>query len=259
MPKLLNRYQKVIEKVFVDHYEDGVTEFEFDRSEFDKATSELGIDPIKNTGDILYSFRHRNEFPDSILATQPQGREWIIEGAGKGRYRFRLTKKTRVIPRGDLAVIDIPDATPEIIRAYAQSDEQALLAIIRYNRLIDIFLGITTYSLQNHLRTTVGGVGQIEIDELYVGLDKRGNHYIIPVQAKAGKDRIGAVQITQDIQFAQQKFPRLECRAIAVQFVDNEDEVVALFELTLQGHDLRIVEERHYQLTPFSRDGEKIT
>ena len=154
-------------------------------------------------------------------------------------------------------MIDIPDATPEIIRAYAQSDEQALLAIIRYNRLIDIFLGITTYSLQNHLRTTVEGVGQIEIDELYVGLDTQGNHYIIPVQAKAGRDRIGGVQITQDIQFAQQKFPHLECRAIAVQFVENEDEVVALFELTLQGSELRVVEERHYQLTPFSRDGEK--
>lgn len=83
---------------------------------------------------------------------------------------------------------DIPDATPEIIRAYAMDDEQALLAILRYNRLIDTFLGLTTYSLQNHLRTTVKKIGQIEIDELYVGMDKRGCHYVIPVQAKGGKD-----------------------------------------------------------------------
>ena len=63
-------------------------------------------------------------------------------------------------------------------------DEQPSSPIVRYNRLIDTFLGLTTYSLQNHLRTTVEGMGQIEIDELYIGLDKHGCHYVIPVQAK---------------------------------------------------------------------------
>ena len=53
------------------------------------------------------------------------------------------------------------------------NDEQALLAKIRYNRLIDIFTGITCYSLQNHLRTTVPNIGQVEIDEIYIGIDKR--------------------------------------------------------------------------------------
>jgi hypothetical protein len=119
---------------------------------------------------------------------------------------------------------------------------------VRYNRLIDIFLGLTTYSLQNHLRTTVKGIGQIEIDELYVGLDKRGCHYVIPVQAKGGKDQIGIVQISQDIRFVEEKFPRMRCRAIAAQFMENE--IVALFELTLQGDEIKVVEERHYRLVP---------
>lgn len=87
-------------------------------------------------------------------------------------------------PREDLVWIGVPDATPELISQYALDDEQALLAIVRYNRLIDIFLGLATYSLQNHLRTTVKGIGQIEIDELYIGLDSNGCHYAIPVQAK---------------------------------------------------------------------------
>jgi len=86
----------------------------------------------------------RNKPPDSVLDTHSEGREWIIEGAGKGRHRFRLVKQTRIEPRADRVVIDIPDATPEVIRAYALDDEQALLAIVRYNRLIDIFLGLTT-------------------------------------------------------------------------------------------------------------------
>jgi hypothetical protein len=182
------------------------------------------------------------------LATQPSGQEWVIEPAGRARYRFKLVPATRILPRDDLIKIAIPDSTPELIRAYAMDDEQALLAIVRYNRLIDTFLGLTTYSLQNHLRTTVKGMGQIEIDELYVGLDRYGCHYIIPVQAKGGKDQIGIVQTTQDIRFVEQKFPGMRCRAISAQFLDRS--TVALFELGLQDEQVRILEERHYRLIP---------
>lgn len=247
----LNRYQATIEKIFFDHYRAGSKEFEFDREELEDSYVALGFSRIKNIGDIPYSFRYRNALPDSVLDTQPEGLEWIIEGAGKGRYRFKLVKKTRIVPREDLVVVDIPDATPELIRAYALDDEQALLAIVRYNRLIDTFLSLTTYSLQNHLRTTVEGMGQIEIDELYIGLDKRGCHYVIPVQAKGGKDQIGIVQTTQDIRFVEQKFPGMRCRAIAAQFM--ADELIALFELTLQDDEIRVVEERHYRLVPHDR------
>jgi len=248
MAKSPNRYQATIQKIFFDHFESGSTEFEFDRKELEESYIALGFPRIKNIGDIPYSFRYRNALPDSILETQPEGLEWIIEGAGKGRYRFKLVKRTRIAPRDDLVCTDIPDATPELIRAYALDDEQALLAIVRYNRLIDTFLGLTTYSLQNHLRTTVQDIGQIEIDELYVGLDKRGCHYVIPVQAKGGKDQIGIVQTSQDIRFVEDRFPGMRCRAIAAQFL--QDEVVALFELTLQDDEIKVVEERHYRLVP---------
>ena len=251
MAKKLNRYQATIEKIFFDRFQAGSTEFEFDREELEESYVALGFSRIKNIGDIPYSFRYRNALPDNVLDTQPEGLEWIIEGAGKGRYRFKLVKKTRIVHREDLVVVDIPDATPELIRAYALDDEQALLAIVRYNRLIDTFLSLTTYSLQNHLRTTVEGMGQIEIDELYIGLDKRGCHYAIPVQAKGGKDQIGIVQTTQDIRFVEQKFPGMRCRAIAAQFM--ADELIALFELTLQDNEIKVVEERHYRLVPHDR------
>lgn len=248
MPKKLNRYQALIQKVFFNHYTKGMSEFDFVREELEKAAAALGFATVKNLGDVPYSFRYRNKLPDSILKTQPDGREWTILGAGKGRYRFKLFKETRIVPRDGLVVTDIPDATPELIRKYALDDEQALLAIVRYNRLIDTFLGLTTFSLQNHLRTTVEGVGQIEIDELYVGLDKHGCHHVIPVQAKVGKDRIGVVQIIQDIGFVEQRFSGMRCRAIAAQFM--RDRAIALFELTLQGDEVRIVDERHYRLVP---------
>ena len=246
------RWGKVVdarhESIFFDHWSDGVTEFEFVRDELKTKAQQLKIELPDNVGDIIYSFRSRIALPQTIVATQPKGLEWIIEGAGKSRYRFRLGPATRIKPREDLVTISIPDATPELIRAYALDDEQALLAIVRYNRLIDTFLGLTTYSLQNHLRTTVKTIGQIEIDELYIGLDKHGCHYVIPVQAKGVKDQIGIVQTTQDIRFVEQKFPGLRCRAIAAQFM--KDGIVALFELTLQDEEVKVVEERHYQLVP---------
>lgn len=246
--KARNRYQVLIEKIFFDHYSAGATSLDFTRQEIKDAATALGIVLPDNLGDVIYSFRFRTDLPPRVVATQPEGMEWVIELAGRSKYRFSLVKINRILPREDLVRISIPDATPEIIRAYALDDEQALLAIVRYNRLIDTFLGLTTYSLQNHLRTTVKNIGQIEIDELYVGIDRRGCHYVIPVQAKGGKDQIGIVQTSQDIRFVTEKFPDMRCRAVAAQFMD--DEIVALFELTLQDGEIKVVDEKHYKLVP---------
>lgn len=248
MRKSPNRYGQIISRIFDDHWHRGTDAFVFEREEIERAAESLSIKLPKNIGDVPYSFRYRAEMPRNVLDAQPKGREWIIEGAGRAKYRFRLVKISRVFPREDLVKIDIPDATPEIIRGYALDDEQALLAIVRYNRLIDTFLGLTTYSLQNHLRTTVKGIGQIEIDELYVGIDKHGCHYAIPVQAKGGKDQIGVVQTTQDIRYVEEKFPGIRCRAIATQFMDGG--MIAMFELTVQDGEVRVVDERHYRLRP---------
>lgn len=247
-PQSTNRYTTLIEHVFFAHYREGMTSFEFERTELEATAADLGMVLPRNLGDVVYAIRYRTPLSPKVLATQPEGREWIIDGAGRGRYRFRLVSANRVRPRTDLVRTSVPDATPELIRAYALDDEQALLAIVRYNRLIDIFLGLTTYSLQNHLRTTVRGIGQIEIDELYVGIDRHGCHYIIPVQAKGGTDQIGIVQTNQDIRWVESRYPDLRCKAIAAQFMD--DQVVALFELTLQDDEVRVVQERHYKLVP---------
>jgi hypothetical protein len=176
--------------------------------------------------------------------------QWHIQLAGRARYRFKLARENRIVPRLELVTIKVPDATPELIGSYALDDEQALLAIVRYNRLIDIFLGLTTYSLQNHLRTTVASIGkaQIEIDELYVGIDTHGCHYVIPVQAKGGTDRISVVQTQQDIAACAEKFPGIKCRSISVQFMN--DGIVAMFELTVEDDEVKVVEERHYKLVP---------
>jgi hypothetical protein len=243
-----NRYKALIERIFRDHYRKGRVRLEFARDELIATAKQMNIEVPKNLGDVIYSFRYRVEMPEGVLRTQPRGMEWIIEGAGQAKYAFVLVKLNRIVPREDLVTINIPDATPEIIRAYKLDDEQALLAIVRYNRLLDTFLGLTTYSIQNHLRTTVKGLGQIEIDELYFGIDTRGCHYVIPVQAKGGKDQISVVQTKQDIRWCEQRYPGMRCRAISAQFMS--DESVAMFELTVQDDAVKVAEERHYKLVP---------
>ena len=200
----------------------------------------------KNLADVLYSFRFRRDLPKEISDTAPLGLEWVIELAGHANYRFRLSQINRILPNLNLIQIKIPDSTPEIIAKYALSDEQALLAKVRYCRLLDIFLGITTYSLQNHLRTTVPNIGQIEIDEIYVGVSRNGTHFVIPVQAKGGDDQLGVVQTKQDIACCAVKFPELICRPVAAQFM--ADSIIAMFELVLEKDEIVVVEEKHYKL-----------
>lgn len=226
-----NRYHALIERVFLAHHKPGATEVVFERDELVQAARKLKIALPKNLGDIVYSVRYRTPMPPAVVATQPPGQEWIIDGVGRSQYAFRLSPISRIEPNPALVTIKLPDATPEIISAYALSDEQALLAKVRYNRLIDIFLGLSAYSLQSHLRTTVESIGQIEIDEVYVGLD-----------------RLSAVQARQDIVCCAAKFPHLICRAISAQFM--ADDIIALFELTLEQGAVKIAAETHYRLVP---------
>jgi hypothetical protein len=241
-----NRYAALIEAIFHQGYKKGLTEVSFRREQIPTTAKKLGIKLPKNLGDVIYAIRYRMALPQSIAKTQPAGKEWVIEGRGRSEYAFRLVTLSRIIPNPMLATIKIPDATPEIVAMYALSDEQALLAKVRYNRLLDIFLGVTSYSLQNHLRTTVAGLGQVEIDEIYVAIDMRGRQYVLPVQAKGGTDRLSTVQARQDMACCAGKFPLLSCRPIAAQFV--EPDLIALFELSEAGDDIRVAEERHYKL-----------
>lgn len=246
-----NRYQALLEKVFFANYSKGCDEVPLSREELDKAADELGVERVKNLGDIIYSARYRTPLPPKILDLQPKGKEWIIVGRGKSKYAFKLAKISRIVPNTQLVTLKIPEATPEIVTAYAMSDEQALLAKVRYNRLIDLFLGITAYSLQNHLRTSLKETGQIEIDEIYVGVDKGGRQYIIPVQAKGGSDQLGSVQAQQDLSYCAAKFPDLICRAISAQFLDEKQ--IALMELVNQDGEVKVANEAHYRLVPASQ------
>lgn len=248
MPKP-NRYSQIIEDIFFRYYSSGDSFVPFTRDDIVRSAERLDIPLPKNLGDVVYSFRHRNPLPDTIIREAPASLSWVIVGKGQSKYAFELKAISKIQPDSMLPVTKVPDATPGIVTRYALTDEQALLAKLRYNRLVDIFTGVTCYSIQNHLRTTVRNIGQIETDEIYVGLDKRGAHFVLPVQAKGKTDQIGVVQIEQDLALCKEKFPELVPRPIAAQFMD--DSSIALFEFGTDADEAIVkLAERHYRLVP---------
>lgn len=241
------KYDEIISAIFTERYTPGASSIPFEREVLAEKAQDLGFDLPKNLGDIVYSYKYRKPLPKDITTTAPSGFYWRIKNVGIGQYEFSLTPGAEFVePDTMLATTKIPDGTPSIVSKYSISDEQALLAIVRYNRLIDIFLGITCYSLQNHLRTTVKGIGQIETDEIYVGVDKAGRQYIVPVQAKGGTDKLGISQIEQDLALCAEKYPDLICKSIACQFITRD--TVAMFEFAIEDDRIVKVNERHYKL-----------
>ena len=243
-----NLYSVILERIFRSKFKIGMQTVEFERQDIEKFAGILRVRLPKNLGDLIYSFRFRTEMPQSIRKTAAKGKAWAILLAGRGKYRFILRPDTPLIPNPSMSMTKVPDATPGVIAKYAQSDEQAVLAKVRYNRLVDIFTGVACYSLQNHLRTTVVGMGQVEMDEIYIGVDKKGAHYVFPVQAKGGKDKLNIVQIEQDFELCSSKFPSLICRPLGVQLLSNEQ--IALFEFELGENGIGLVSEKHYKLVP---------
>jgi hypothetical protein len=243
-----SRYAQIIERVFFSHYAEGSKEVRFTRDEFENTARDLGITLPKNLGDIVYSFRYRVPLPESIRATAREGEHWIIRPAGRGIYTFALITMFDIAPNPNYPETRVPDSTPGLVAKYSLNDEQALLAKLRYNRLIDIFTGVTCYSLQNHLRTYIDGIGQVETDEIYIGVDRRGVHHVFPVQAKGGNDRMNIVQIEQDFALCAARFSTLVCHPIGAQFM--ADDVIALFEFESGEGGVKVASEKHYKLVP---------
>ena len=165
---------------------------------------------------------------------------------------MKLATAPEVQIQADLVTILLPDATLEIVLEYAGSDEQGVLAKVHYNRLLDIFLQITCYHLQNHWRTSIKGKGQCEIDDLYVGLDIDGKQFVMPVEAKCWNDCLSKTQIVQMIDFARERYGKLIMRPVGVQ--EMKDGSVVLIEFTPAVHpdQIKIKEMRRYKLVPMS-------
>jgi len=220
-PKAMSDYDRVISEVFRRHYRKGEERLEFDKDEIAQVCQEQGI-TVRNTPDVVYTYRARQELPPAILAKG----HWAIQPAGRGKYAFRLLSNPArfEVPFGDYSPVDIYNAIPEVVEGLLRKDEQSLVTTVVYNRLVDIFTGLTCFHIQSHYRSFLKRVGEVELDALFVGVDKTGTLHVVPVEAKsqAESEMIGRVQVWQMAMLARQDFGKLQRRIIAVKALRDE-------------------------------------
>lgn len=244
---LQSLYDTVVLEVFERHYREGTSYIRFAKDELAEACRKHGI-TIRNIPDIIYTYRARRTLPPKILARG----YWAIEAAGRGRYAFRLLSNP---PHFDThfmeyAPIKIYNAIPEVVEGLLRDDEQSLLTRVLYNRLVDIFTGLTCFHIQNHYRSFVSRMGEVELDALYVGVDRAGMLYILPIEAKsrAETERIGRIQIAQMVGLVRQDFPDLQPRILAIKDLPDGTIGIAEFSADTDPDKLGMISECRFQL-----------
>lgn len=210
-------YVPIIMHIFKARYRKGCKEIEFTLDDVRRAAEKLGI-VTRNPGDVIYRMRSRTKLPAEILSLGFN----IIRQVGRGKYRFEKASSTLIeCPPGK--VTEAIDLTPLPVRrllpeSLAHADEQAILSIVHYCGLLSHFTGLQVFRLRSHVRKSVPGVGQAEVDEVDVGVALRDDEVpvILPIEAKASADAINRVQVAAQVAFAKHYFPGHEIRPIAI-------------------------------------------
>ncbi|WP_422772390.1 hypothetical protein ACN28C_04935 [Plantactinospora sp. WMMC1484] len=242
-------YVPILRRIFTKKYTSGATFLDFTLDDVRQAALDLGI-TVRNPADVIYRMRSRTVLPEEIL----NAGFYILRQVGRGRYRFEVGEST-IIPLPQGAVTEALDLTPLPVRrllpeAIAEFDEQALLTVVNYCSLLDHFTGLRTYRLRSHVRKSVIGIGQAELDELDVAVALRDDEepVILPVEAKAAPDAINRVQISAMVAFSRVYFPGHEVRPIAIK-VDYDSLVHILeFNPTEEPAQLVVQNAATYQL-----------
>jgi len=239
-------YDKIIVRLFLNKYKETAREIDFTKDELVTVANEQHI-PLRNPPDVVYTYRSRANLPSQIL----EKGNWVIVPKGKGKFSFyKSSRKPFVEIQEGLSPVEVLTAVPEIVEKYAQSDEQAVLTAIRYNRLVDILTKVTCFHLQSHARTTIEDEGQIEIDDIYVGVDREGTHFILPLEAKSGeeRDKLGWIQVANMVKFAKQNYPGLKCKAIAAKPLDRDQIYMIEFSDNPNPEQISIAQIKLYKL-----------
>jgi hypothetical protein len=207
-----NKYDRLLASIFLEKWKTSLDEVPFTKDDVIDAAAKLGL-RIKNLADVIYTYRSRRSMPREIL----KAGNWVIAARGSGLYAFvKIVGETTVTIPNSLKVYPVPYAVPEIVAQNLARDEQGMLTIVRYNRILDVFSGLACFHLQSHIRTHISNHGQVEIDELYVGVDKDGQGFVLPVEAKEEGERLGLDKAVALTLFARLRFPKLICRPIGI-------------------------------------------
>lgn len=244
-------YGPVVLGIFRRKYVAGsVNPIEFTLDEVRAELLAQGLE-AKNAPDVIYRMRGRTALPEEIQSTGYR----MIENRNRGAYAFVATLKTLVDFPELSDVVPIPDQTPVEVRRllygkFVNVDEQALLSVLRYNDMFSRFLGFRVYHLKSHVRQSVRGVGQAEVDDVHVAVERGYNEAltIVPVEAKAQHDPVVRSQVMTLAKYAEHVFPGHPIRPLTVKLLDTGEVLFMEFNVTKVPDDLRIVRHAFYRL-----------
>ena len=204
-----------------------------------------------NVPDVIYRMRSRTMLPAEI---QDAGYR-MIEITDRGVYALVVGSSTLVEYPEPVGVIDVEDHTPDVVRRllysdFANVDEQALLSVLRYNDMFSRFIGFRVYHFKSHVRGSVKGVGQAEIDDVHVAVEHGydGPLTIVPVEAKAKHDPISRTQVVTQTRYAEHVFPGHPIRPLTVKLFETGEILFMEFNVTKLPNELRVVRHAFYRL-----------
>jgi hypothetical protein len=252
-------YVPILREIVRRSYEPGTQKIEFSKQDVEEVAADLGL-KLGNAADVVYRMRSRTRLPDDILDLGFT----VLRGIGRGKYALEVGGEALVhLPEHE--IFDHNDQTPLPVRRLlpedlAELDEQGLLTLVGYCKLLDHFTGLTVYRLRSHVRKSVPGVGQAELDEIDVGVALRDDEVpvVFPIEAKAADEVINRVQIATAVAYCETYFIGHEIRPIVVKLTYDGVLHFLEFRATTSLPGLRIVSSHGYRLNLSPRQRELI-
>lgn len=242
-------YGPILLHVFRARWRQGTATVLFTLDDIRNAAEALELE-VRNPADLIYRMRSRTILPKEIL---DKG-FFILRAIGRGQYQFEKGSSTLFEPL-DSELTEALDLTPLPVRRLlpecpAEMDEQAVLTIASYCKLFDHFTGLTVYRLRSHVRKSVPGIGQAELDAIDVGVALRDDEMpiVFPIEAKAAPDALNRVQIFNMVQFSRHYFPDMQVRPLAIKVDDDSIVHIMEFSPASKASDLRILRSASYAL-----------
>jgi hypothetical protein len=217
-------YVPVLLYIFKQKYTPDVEFIEFTLADVVEACNQLGV-IAANHPDLIYRMKSRTIIPEEIQSLGFR----VIRPIGRGKYVLEKAEST-LIEFPESVFETLIDQTPPVVRRLLGTnlgsiDEQGLLAIVRYNNLIAHFLKARVYHLKGHVRKSVAGVGQAEVDDVHIALPLDADEpiTIVSVEAKAKDEPVNRAQIAMQIMYAREAFPGYAIRPLTIKlFPDGE-------------------------------------
>lgn len=242
-------YVPLLLDIFVSRWRPGASTVLFTLDDVRNAAERLKLE-ARNPADVIYRMRSRTILPAEI---RKHGFH-VLRSIGRGRYQFEKAPDTIIIPPVTTP-IEALDITPLPVRRLLPElpsalDEQALLTVASYCKLFDHFTGMTIYRLRSHVRKSVPGIGQAELDAVDVGIASSDSDIpvLFPIEAKALADALNRVQICNMVEYCHHYFPGYQMRPLAIK-VDVESLIHLMeFNTPTKAADLRLVRCQSYAL-----------